>query len=141
MERAKNGEQYFTIDGGLLVHGVTDLRKTYDDNRFEIGNYFHTKEEAEALAEKIRAVLKGAWVLTPPEGESFSRKVEAVLKGAEVIEMPSEEEMQTLETKDIVMAEFLEESLVDLAVITHGRHAYWKGWNAAIRWLKSKIVK
>jgi len=69
----------------------------------------------------------------------MAEKISKVLKGADVIEMPSEEEMQTLETKDIVLAEFLKESHTDLDMIMHGRHAYWKGWNAAIRWLKSKV--
>lgn len=123
MERVKIGELYFFIKANDYLDFTTgyevDVRNKQNDDDFEKGNYFLTNDDAVSAIMKLRAVLKGA----------------------DVIEMPSEEEMQTLETKDIVMAEFLEESYKDSDVIMHGRHAYWKGWNAATRWIKSKIIK
>lgn len=62
---------YWWISHGLGVHFQMDNRMPFDDDCFEAGNYFHTKEEAELMARKLRAVLKGA----------------------DVIEMPGEEEM------------------------------------------------
>lgn len=94
MERVKKGEKYWFINSFGEVVSTTESGVIDDVKRFEAGNYFHTKEEAGAVAEKIRNVLKGAWVLTPPEGEILSRKVEAVLSGADVIEVPSEEEIK-----------------------------------------------
>lgn len=119
MERVKKGEKYWYIyfSTGFGDNGISVLIHAM---RFAEGNYFHTKEEAEAMAEKICKVLKGAIVID---------------------KLPSEEEMHSIEVKDMVMSEFFKESHEDLDMIMHGRHAYWKGWNAAIRWLKSQLTK
>lgn len=119
MERVKKGEKYWHIGqwGDILMdyEGGSPI----DDWLFQYGNYFATEEQAESMSKKLRAVLNGA----------------------DVIEMPSEEEMHSIEVKDIVLLEFFKESHEDLDMIMHGRHAYWKGWNAAIRWLKEQLTK
>ena len=64
MERLKKGEKYWYIDmHNLSVDCVSELDDQYDYDHFYCGNYFHIKEEAEAMAEKIRKVLKGAIVI------------------------------------------------------------------------------
>lgn len=143
MERVKKGERYWYVcfdeDGGISVSMSFDDYTDLHDVRNRIGNYFHTKEEAEVMAERIRKVLKGAWVLTPPEGEILSRKVEAILNGADVIEMPSEKEiedaMKTSVTESIMSispyGEFTQRA-TDLLECA---------WLKGEEWLKSKIVK
>lgn len=76
--RVPKGEEYWHIGqwGDILMTSEED--SPIDDWLFQCGNYFRTKDEAEAMAKKLRAVLKGA----------------------DVIEMPSEEEkIGTLGTK------------------------------------------
>lgn len=134
MKRVLRGDSYYYFhQNSLRICVDYDFRNAIDDARYEIGNYFHTKEEAEEMVEKIRKVLNGAWVLTPPEGEIFSRKVEAVLNDADVIEMPSEED-----------ASF--ESVHHLRLSGHDdrdrrEEAYLDGFADCLHWLKSKIVK
>ena len=58
--RVPKGEKYWFINCfgevvSTLEGGIIDNTK-----RFEIGNYFATEEEAESMARKLRAVLKGA---------------------------------------------------------------------------------
>lgn len=60
MERVNKGERYWYIDSNLRVHCTTEINNPVDDDFFAIGNYFHTKEEAEKVAEKIRKLLK--WI-------------------------------------------------------------------------------
>lgn len=134
MERVNKGEEYWFIDKDGEILWRYESYSCQDDMMFNYNNYFHTREEAEAMAEKIRKVFKGAWVLTPPEGEILSRKVEAILNGADVIEMPSEVEVSiecdySAHKMDIDDGE------------TPNSGLYWRGWGDAIRWLKSKIVK
>lgn len=58
--RVKDGHDFFYISHGLDVHiGVECDWGDFVDDCFEAGNYFHTRKEAEAMAEKIRKVLKG----------------------------------------------------------------------------------
>lgn len=63
------------------------------------------------------------------------------IKNVDMVQIPNEEEMTSLDIKDIVLSNYLEDSGTDLDIIMHGRHAYWCGWCKAIEWLKSKIVK
>lgn len=72
--RVKKGETFWRISfysSGVDIDRVVDIYDLYDNQSFESGNYFRTREEAIAMAEKFRKVLKGA----------------------DVIEMPSENEM------------------------------------------------
>lgn len=66
MERVNKGEKYWFIDPNLRVRYTIDTNLFVDDDFFTIGNYFHTEEEAEAMAHKLRAVLKGADVIEMP---------------------------------------------------------------------------
>lgn len=72
MERVKKGEIYYYVGNSLSITPCVDTGDIPDDCRFDCGNYFHPKEQAEAMARKLRAVINGA----------------------EAIEMPSEEEIQ-----------------------------------------------
>lgn len=68
MERVKKGEKYWIIliwGSHIYVDEVIDLHCKCDDDNYNQGNYFNTKEQAEAMASKLRAVLKGADVIEP----------------------------------------------------------------------------
>lgn len=115
MERVNKGEKYWYINSlGEVVFAI-EYDVINNTRRFEVGNYFITEEQAEAMARKLRAVLKGAEVLEDWQKEKIESwdvmletkdeisknysqllhnpKVQAILKGADVIEIPSEEEM------------------------------------------------
>lgn len=77
MERVKKGEIYWYITVTLNVWSRCEDRDTFSEELVKTNNYFYTKEEAEAMANKLRAVFKGA----------------------EVFEMPSEEDMFNEEFK------------------------------------------
>jgi len=47
--RADDGERYYYIDSYQRILDNTDLRHSYDDMRYELGNYFKTKEEAQKV--------------------------------------------------------------------------------------------
>lgn len=75
--RVTKGEYYWWIDSyefqpHFAQETTQDDYLGQSDERYEVGNYFNSFFEAESMANKLRAVLKGA----------------------EVIEMPSEEEIQ-----------------------------------------------
>lgn len=135
MERVKKGERYWSFL--IYTHGYRILEFTegesyagnddFDAECAAFGNYFHTKEEAESMAQKICKVLNGAWVLTPPEGEILSRKVEAILNGAEVIEMPSDIDEQQNKLNDYDSE--------------RERYAFDYGFEKAVEIFESKIVK
>lgn len=115
--RVSKGENYWCIDRGLDVGANTDVNNYFDEVMFRVGNYFHTKEEAESVARKLRAVLKGA----------------------DVIEMPSEEEiedaMKTSVTESIMCVapyESFTPKATDLLECA---------WLKGAEWVKSKIVK
>lgn len=56
--RAKNGEAYYLVySTDLTIFDSTESGDEYDDERFELGNYFKTKELAEAAAEKVKQLL------------------------------------------------------------------------------------
>lgn len=82
--------------------------------RFLLGNYFHTKEEAESMARKLRAVLNGA----------------------EVIEMPSEEEIRRYANSVIYQPSDCNRHIHAYEVV-----AYARGVEKGVEYLKSKIVK
>lgn len=73
--RVSKGEKYWFIrvdeQHKLAILPMFDTYIKTDDARFEDGNYFHTKEEAESIVCKLRAVLNGAEVIEMPSKEEF----------------------------------------------------------------------
>ena len=57
--RAGKDEKYWYINPMLQVDNCYDTGYDGDDECYSIGNYFFTKEEAQAMADKIKAILKG----------------------------------------------------------------------------------
>lgn len=59
-ERAKKGERYLYIDTKGKVINVIDFEDSYDDARFEAGNYYLEEEigQAEQDAKFIRAIFE-----------------------------------------------------------------------------------
>ena len=55
----KNGEPYWYLDIYMDVECNSATDSEFDFAMKKAHNYFHTREEAEAAAEKIRAVLRG----------------------------------------------------------------------------------
>lgn len=55
--RAERCGYYYTIDSTLVVIGSTECGDRYDNGRYESGNYFRTKKDAERAAEKIKKML------------------------------------------------------------------------------------
>ena len=116
MERVKKGEKYWFVEVfafSPFVESCTEINSIGDDNRFNCGNYFHNRKEAELMARKLRAVLKGA----------------------DVIEMPSEEEVcdeAAIRYPSTWNGKTNSESGYE---IPQGFSAFIK----AIEWLKSKI--
>lgn len=62
--RADDGERYYYINSYQRILDETDLRRSYDDMRYEMGNYFETDKEAQKIInskecqdfwEKVRA--------------------------------------------------------------------------------------
>ena len=47
--RADDGERYYYIDSYQRILDETDLRHSYDDMRYEMGNYFETDKEAQKI--------------------------------------------------------------------------------------------
>lgn len=130
MERLKT---YWTIDNTGYVFEIYDQNYSTDNMRYEIGNYFATQDQAEEMAKKLKAVLKGA----------------------DVIEMPNEKEM--LEARptfpmfddDKFAKEAAEEYCANNGLpagacasqISHGHNCMYEGFLAGVNWLKSKIIK
>lgn len=77
--RVPYGESYWWINSVYAVCEDKDWNTSTVKASYKAGNYYKTKEEAEAMARKLRAVLKGA----------------------EVIEMPSEEELKEIPIKKV----------------------------------------
>lgn len=71
MERVKTGYLYWYITIYGEVECDYECDSVGDFKCFSSGNYFHTKEEAEAMAKKLCAVLKGADVIEMPSEEEF----------------------------------------------------------------------
>ena len=55
--RAKNGEKYWYVYEDGTETETTDTYSAYDNGLFSFGNYFQTKELAEAAANKIKELL------------------------------------------------------------------------------------
>lgn len=70
-QRVKKGETYWFITSLLDVQQNWDWCTNIERNRFERGNYFNTKEEADAMVSKLRAVLKGADVIEMPSEDEI----------------------------------------------------------------------
>lgn len=69
-KRAEKGEKYWYIDYHFDVCCGYENGSMFDFLLFEANNYFIIEEEAEAMANKLRAVLKGADVIEiPPKCE------------------------------------------------------------------------
>lgn len=55
--RVPYGEKYYTITSDMEVDWEFEFGEMSDDALYESGNYFNTRSEAEAVAEKFRAIL------------------------------------------------------------------------------------
>lgn len=55
--RAEDRYRYFYIDSCIKVGSSADFRYTEDEERWEVGNYFKTEEEAEEAAKILREAL------------------------------------------------------------------------------------
>lgn len=55
--RAERTENYYTLDSTLDVIESSEYGDRYDDGRYESGNYFRTRKDAERAAEKIKKML------------------------------------------------------------------------------------
>ncbi|MCQ2166400.1 MAG: hypothetical protein MJY49_03075 [Bacteroidales bacterium] len=58
-------------EDSVCVNWDVDNHNASANEDFERGNYFHTKEDAEAMIEKLRKVLAGADVIEIPSEEDI----------------------------------------------------------------------
>lgn len=66
------GKEYYFININFQVESDYEYGADVDNLRFDSNNYFIIKEEAEAMAYRLRAVLNGADVIEmPSENESL----------------------------------------------------------------------
>ena len=64
MERLNKNEKFWFIDfENMSVTFDFDDYESWSNIKNTLGNYFHTEEQAETMARKVRAVLKGADVI------------------------------------------------------------------------------
>lgn len=56
--RAKRGELLYFVNAIGEVSSTHDVDTDADNNLFNIGNYFRTKEEAQAMAKKFKDLFK-----------------------------------------------------------------------------------
>ena len=56
--RVERGCEYFLFSNLLEVYTDIDIYTSLDDKRYNIGNYFQTKEDAEVKANEIKKLLK-----------------------------------------------------------------------------------
>jgi hypothetical protein len=61
--RAEDGELYWFLSFNLSPQGSVDCSVGTDNSLYKLGNYFRTREQAETMAEAIKAVL--GYVHTP----------------------------------------------------------------------------
>ena len=52
--RAEDGNYYYHVDDEFIIQKEVEDYMILDNNRYNIGNYFRTKEEAEEYAEYIK---------------------------------------------------------------------------------------
>lgn len=57
--RAEVGDGYYSIGYTMKPVYTAECGLGYNDKQYEIGNYFQTKQEAQAMVDKITAMLKG----------------------------------------------------------------------------------
>lgn len=87
--KPKDGESYYFVDTDAeCVETSFDINWTNDRLRIKSGNYFHTREEAEAAAERVKAALKGTTDVSANVGSNVGSK-EAEIKALK-------EELETL---------------------------------------------
>lgn len=55
--RAKQDNMYYLVDTNMNAIEVRDYGTSLDDDHYNCGNYFRTKEEAQEMAEIIKKVL------------------------------------------------------------------------------------
>lgn len=75
MERVRKGERYWYLRGNLEVAPAEETDSIFDRSAYLNLDYFHTKEEAESMLKKLRAVLKGADVIEMPSEEEIAEKI------------------------------------------------------------------
>ena len=56
--RAKYDEEYYFVSDRGDISGDSDIREALDNDRFDLGNYFKTPEEAGVVAKKVREIFK-----------------------------------------------------------------------------------
>lgn len=56
--RAKEEEEYFSINAVIQVCSFFEYLKSYDDKFYNALNYFRTKEQAEEAAKRVKEVLR-----------------------------------------------------------------------------------
>lgn len=56
--RAERGEEYYFISSLLDVNNENDIHAGFDNERYNVGNYFKTEEDAEAKINEIKELLK-----------------------------------------------------------------------------------
>lgn len=58
--RAEESESYYYVDLSFNVRKTDDLRSYGDNNLYEAGNYFRTREAAEKIASQILDIFKNS---------------------------------------------------------------------------------
>ena len=56
--RVEKGERYWHVDGDGCVMSIVECLDRFDDGYYQVGNYFHTKEEAEKELAKRQAIVR-----------------------------------------------------------------------------------
>lgn len=57
--RAEEEAFYYFVDATFSATCEREMYSQIDDYRYKSGNYFQTKEEAQDMADKFKAILKG----------------------------------------------------------------------------------
>lgn len=57
--KARLGNLYYYIEWDIFVDNAYDYNSEEELRLYKIGNYFRTRKEAEAMARKIKKVLRG----------------------------------------------------------------------------------
>ena len=58
--RAEKGCDYYHLDSNANVELEKDYYTKYDNDKYDVGNYFKTREAAERVAEQIREIFKNS---------------------------------------------------------------------------------
>lgn len=78
-QRVPKGEKYFYVNEIGNVSEWPDTGGEFATMHFFSGNYFPDRESAEAMAEKLRAVLKGADVIEMPSEEEIKERLDMII--------------------------------------------------------------